>query len=158
MDYSLPGSSVHGIFKTRTPEWVPFPSPEDLPDPEIKSGSPTLQADSLPIEPPRKPLLCRRIIKTSSLWGKERNDNFQTFRLMQFAPIDLIQGRFYPFEDTWQRVWKHFQFHSWELLVTLSRRRPQTCTPESSDISQLLCLRIHCPQQALSFLVLQMHQ
>ena len=35
---------------------LPFPSPGDLPDPEIKPGSPTLQADSLPSEPPGKPL------------------------------------------------------------------------------------------------------
>ena len=26
---------------------LPFPSPRDLPDPEIKPGSPTLRADSL---------------------------------------------------------------------------------------------------------------
>ena len=30
---------------------LPFPSPQDLPDPEIKPGSPALQADSLPSEP-----------------------------------------------------------------------------------------------------------
>ena len=29
----------------------PFPSPGDLPDPGIKPGSPTLQADALPSEP-----------------------------------------------------------------------------------------------------------
>ena len=29
---------------------LPFPSPEDLPNPGIKPGSPTLQADSLPSE------------------------------------------------------------------------------------------------------------
>ena len=29
-----------------------FPSPGDLPDPGIEPGSPTLQADSLPTEPP----------------------------------------------------------------------------------------------------------
>ena len=29
-----------------------FPSPEDLPNPEIEPESPTLQADSLPSEPP----------------------------------------------------------------------------------------------------------
>ena len=34
---------------------LPFPSPGDLPDPEIKSRSPALQADSLPFEPPGKP-------------------------------------------------------------------------------------------------------
>ena len=32
-----------------------FPSPGDLPDPEIKPRSPALQADSLLSEPPRKP-------------------------------------------------------------------------------------------------------
>ena len=32
----------------------PFPSPEDLPDPEIKPRSPALQADSLPSEPLRQ--------------------------------------------------------------------------------------------------------
>ena len=32
-----------------------FPSPEDLPDPEIEPGSPSLQADALPSEPPGKP-------------------------------------------------------------------------------------------------------
>ena len=31
---------------------LPFPSPGDLPDPGIKPGSPTLQADALPSEPP----------------------------------------------------------------------------------------------------------
>ena len=34
---------------------LPFPSPGDLPDPRIKPGSPTLQADSLPSEPPGRP-------------------------------------------------------------------------------------------------------
>ena len=31
---------------------LPFPSPGDLPDPGIKPGSPALQADTLPSEPP----------------------------------------------------------------------------------------------------------
>ena len=30
---------------------LPFPSPEDVPDPGIEPGSPALQADSLPSEP-----------------------------------------------------------------------------------------------------------
>ena len=34
---------------------LPFPSPSDLPDLGIESGSPALQADSLPTEPPGKP-------------------------------------------------------------------------------------------------------
>ena len=34
---------------------LPCPSPGDLPDPVIEPGSPALQADSLPTEPPGKP-------------------------------------------------------------------------------------------------------
>ena len=36
---------------------LPFPSPRDIPNPGIKPGSPTLQADALPSEPPGKQLL-----------------------------------------------------------------------------------------------------
>ena len=49
MDYSRPGSSVHGISQARILERVAFPSPEDLPDPRIEPASPALQADSLPL-------------------------------------------------------------------------------------------------------------
>ena len=34
---------------------LPFPSLGDLPNPGIKPGSPALQADALPSEPPGKP-------------------------------------------------------------------------------------------------------
>ena len=36
-------------------EWLPFPSPGNLPDPGIEPRSPALQADSLPSEPSWKP-------------------------------------------------------------------------------------------------------
>ena len=36
---------------------LPFHFPGDLPDPGIEPGCPALQADSLPSEPPGKPLL-----------------------------------------------------------------------------------------------------
>ena len=39
-----------GISRQECWSGLPFPSPEDLPDPEIKPGSPALQADSLPTE------------------------------------------------------------------------------------------------------------
>ena len=53
VDWSPPGSSVHGILQARTLEWLPFPPPGDLPNPGIKPRSPASQADSLPAEPPR---------------------------------------------------------------------------------------------------------
>ena len=42
---------------SRQEHWrgLPFPSPGDLPDPGIKPGSPALQADALPSQPPGKP-------------------------------------------------------------------------------------------------------
>ena len=36
---------------------LPVPSPGDLPDPGIEPGSPALQADTLPSEPPGKPII-----------------------------------------------------------------------------------------------------
>ena len=44
------GSSVHGILQARILEWIAFPSPRDLHDPDIEPRSPTLQEDSLPSE------------------------------------------------------------------------------------------------------------
>ena len=41
---------------------LPFPSPGDLPNPGIKPGSPALQADTLPSEPPGKLYLHRNLV------------------------------------------------------------------------------------------------
>ena len=55
MDHSFPGSSVHGIFQARVLEWLAISfSRGCLPDPGFEPGSPTLQADALPSEPPGK--------------------------------------------------------------------------------------------------------
>ena len=56
MDCSLSGFSIHRIFQARYWSGSPFPAPGDLPNPGIEPGSPTLQADSLPSEPPPSPL------------------------------------------------------------------------------------------------------
>ena len=39
MDYSPPGSSVHGISQARILEWVTISTPGDLPDPRIEPVS-----------------------------------------------------------------------------------------------------------------------
>ena len=41
---------------------LPFPSPGDLPDPEIEPRSPTLQADALTSEPPGKPQVSQWVL------------------------------------------------------------------------------------------------
>ena len=50
MDRGAWQATVHGILQARILEWVPFPSPGDLPDPGIEPRSPAFQGDSLPTE------------------------------------------------------------------------------------------------------------
>ena len=44
MNYSLPGSSVHGIIQARIMEWVAKPCPGDHPDPGIEPVFPLFPA------------------------------------------------------------------------------------------------------------------
>ena len=53
--YQVPLSM--GFSRQECRSGLPFPSPGDLPDPGIEPGSPALQADALPSEPPGQPLL-----------------------------------------------------------------------------------------------------
>ena len=54
MDYSLLSYFVHGILQARILEGVDI-SFSNLPNTGIEPGSPALQADSLPPEPPGAP-------------------------------------------------------------------------------------------------------
>ena len=57
MDCSSPGSSVHWILQARILEWGSRSLLQGIfPALGIELGSPALQADSLPSEPPGKPL------------------------------------------------------------------------------------------------------
>ena len=49
-DCSPPGSSIHGFSRQEYWSGLPFPSPEDLPDPGIEPRSPASQAASLLFE------------------------------------------------------------------------------------------------------------
>ena len=55
VDCGLPGPSVHGILQARILKWVDIPFQGIFPT-WIKPGSPALQADSLPSEPPGNPI------------------------------------------------------------------------------------------------------
>ena len=52
MNCSPPASSAHGILQERILEWVAIPFSSGSSPPRIEPGSPALQADSLPSEPP----------------------------------------------------------------------------------------------------------
>ena len=44
LNHGPPGSSVHGISQVRISQWLPFPTPGDLPDVGIESVSPAISA------------------------------------------------------------------------------------------------------------------
>ena len=63
MDSSLPGSLSMGFSRQEYGSGLPFPSPGDLPNPGIKSGSPALAGRFFTTEPPEKPIekcLCKK--------------------------------------------------------------------------------------------------
>ena len=55
MDCSLKAPLPMGVLHQEYWNELPFPSPEDLPDPGIELRSPALQVGSLPAESPGKP-------------------------------------------------------------------------------------------------------
>ena len=57
MNFSLSGFSVHGILQVRILEWAAIPFFGESSWPRDRTRSPALQTDSLPSEPPGKPLL-----------------------------------------------------------------------------------------------------
>ena len=67
MDYSLPGSSVHGILQARILEWVICPPPGDLSKPGTELTSLT------------SPALAARIFTTSSTWEAQLYTRHQIF-------------------------------------------------------------------------------
>ena len=68
-------SSIHEILQARIWSGLPFPSLGDLPDLGIEARSATLQADSLPPEPPGKVTL-----KWQILYGSEVAQSCPTLR------------------------------------------------------------------------------
>ena len=67
--YQIPRSM--GFSRQECWSGLLFPSPGDLPDPGIEPGSPALQADTLPSEPPGKP----HIDDIVQIYGKEITEN-----------------------------------------------------------------------------------
>ena len=62
---------------------LPFPSPGDLPNPGIESGSPALQADALPSEPPGKTHNQAEPMRNEKVVSKEKIRSIITFSQRQ---------------------------------------------------------------------------
>ena len=92
---SLPGSSVHGILQARILDWIAIPSPEDLLNPEVKPGSPVLQADSLLSEPPGKPCKSKYSPSFSSFLSSSLHPSLPPFlsTFLSFCLLTSVSGR-----------------------------------------------------------------
>ena len=62
---------AHGFSRQEYRSRLPFPSPGVLPNPRIKPSSPTRQADSLPSEPPGKPMHVKRSVNGRQCFQSE---------------------------------------------------------------------------------------
>ena len=70
---------------------LPFPSSGDLPDPGIKPGSPALQANALPSEPPGNPVAEHKLSHLSTL----AQQAFRTVSLSSLSKV-AMDDRFLP--------------------------------------------------------------
>ena len=113
MGCSLPGSCVHGIFQARTLEWLPFPSPGDLPNPGIRLTSLMF------------PVLAGRLFTTSAT---------------EYYSLAVIHAQASP--SSWfSAVWKHFLFCKIvQLLRSLSPSSSLTSLVSSKTWNSLTCL------------------
>ena len=101
MDYSPPGSSVHGDSPGKnTGSQLPCLSPRDLPNPGIKPWCLPLQVDSSPVESPGKPKNTG-VGSLSLLQG-----NFLTQELNQ---VSSIAGRFFTDCVDHNKLWEIVQ-------------------------------------------------
>ena len=113
MDYSLPGSSVHGIFQARVLEWVAISFSRGSSQPRDRSGFPELQADALPSEPPGKPILCIAVCICLHLPSGNHKFAFLFCNSVSFFCLLLFLPILYLF------IYFPFIFISWRLITIL---------------------------------------
>ena len=79
MDWNLPGSTSMDFSRQEYWSGLPFLSPGYLPDPGIKPRSSSLQAYSLPSDPPGKPSTVNifEIFHNKMLWGNLSSSHFR---------------------------------------------------------------------------------
>ena len=91
MDCSSSGSSVHGFLQARILEWIPIPFSRGSSQPGTEARSPispALQVDSLPSEPPGKPINCPSFRKMFSAFN--RNSQALSFHCLPWLFFKMI--------------------------------------------------------------------
>ena len=73
--WTVPYHAPPSMGFSRQEYWsgLPCPSPEDIPDPGIEPGSPALQADTLPSEPPGKSQGCNKNLMEQNVNDKQQS-------------------------------------------------------------------------------------
>ena len=96
MGCSVPGSSIHGIFRKGYWSRLPFPFPGHLPDPVIEPKSPLLQADRSFTD-----WATREAHKHWSSWRKSNNPEYISTRTVASqAPLSMGFSR----QEHWNGV------------------------------------------------------
>ena len=103
MDYSPPGSSVHGILLAKILEWVAISFSRGSSPPRDRTGSPALQADSLPSEPPGKPLARRE--------SRNKHSDHSTYKTIFY--LEEIHCHW-----AYRREWPGCDNDVWKALLT----------------------------------------
>ena len=102
---------------------LPCPPPGDLPNPGIKHRFPTLQADSLPTEPPGKP---------ATFWIMDRDSGLEITRLSPFLPLQWTPFQTSPHTTIW-----HITLHCvgrisfWRIMLHASLQLKRSQRPWS---------------------------
>ena len=122
---ACPAPLCHGILQARVLGWVAISFSRGSSQLGIEPGSPALEADSLPTEPPGKPLVPGPGIKPMS-------PDFEGWFLTTGPPRKSLHCYFYSFfidEETESEVWRE---HSREIQVRPCLSKYHVCLQESS--------------------------
>ena len=159
MDCSLPAPPSMEFSRQEYWSWLLFPSPGDLPNPGIEPGSPTLQADALPSEPPGMPL--KKFFFNQSIW---LSDTAGWLTQFPFS-IQFFLATFQAKIDTWQNSgqWDisrssgiSFAFQNKCYFFTIWTEPPTPLQQVRKDLLTGICETLNFHQQLpnSSFLVL----
>ena len=154
MDCTLLDFSVHRIFQEGIPEWVAFPPSGDLPDPGIQLGSPELQADSLPSEPPGKKdrcffptcgqsqvTPCAIFFVCFGWFLGETWDKLSRIPLDKVVPWPLWLNIYWRWSSKGENIWKSLVVPKFFLVMMwFVKQRPPV--QKRSELTVLNCLRV----------------
>ena len=97
-------SQSMGFSRQEYQSGLPFPSPGDFPDPGIEPGSPALQADALPSEPPGKPFyMCAFSYVAGNLeQDEDSSSTMETVHWTSMPKFKTLKNKIIRKRDPWE--------------------------------------------------------